>query len=83
MRSERDAVFGAACGVNVRPPAASTAPSAWFSVLTAVAVKTPFGDGKAIFFRDPDGYIVEAVQIPPPADAPVAPKSAEARLATV
>ena len=35
-----------------------------------VAVKTPFGDAKAIFFRDPDGYIVEAVQIPPPADAP-------------
>jgi catechol 2,3-dioxygenase-like lactoylglutathione lyase family enzyme len=29
-----------------------------------VAVKTPFGDAKAIFFRDPDGYIVEAVQIP-------------------
>ena len=23
-----------------------------------VAVKTPFGDAKAIFFRDPDGYIV-------------------------
>jgi catechol 2,3-dioxygenase-like lactoylglutathione lyase family enzyme len=35
-----------------------------------VAVKTQFGDGKAIFFRDPDGYIVEAVQIPAPADAP-------------
>lgn len=35
-----------------------------------VAVKTPYGDGKAIFFRDPDGYIVEAVQIPAPADAP-------------
>lgn len=35
-----------------------------------VAVKTPFGDAKAIFFRDPDGYIVEAVQIPPPANAP-------------
>jgi catechol 2,3-dioxygenase-like lactoylglutathione lyase family enzyme len=35
-----------------------------------VAVKTPFGDAKAIFFRDPDGYIVEAVQIPAPADAP-------------
>lgn len=37
---------------------------------TPVAVKTPFGDAKAIFFRDPDGYIVEAVQIPAPADAP-------------
>lgn len=35
-----------------------------------VAIKTPFGDAKAIFFRDPDGYIVEAVQIPAPADAP-------------
>jgi catechol 2,3-dioxygenase-like lactoylglutathione lyase family enzyme len=35
-----------------------------------VGVKTPFGDAKAIFFRDPDGYIVEAVQIPAPADAP-------------
>jgi catechol 2,3-dioxygenase-like lactoylglutathione lyase family enzyme len=35
-----------------------------------VPVKTPFGDAKAIFFRDPDGYIVEAVQIPAPADAP-------------
>src|SRR4029078_1363503 len=35
-----------------------------------VAVKTSFGDAKAIFFRDPDGYIVEAVQIPAPADAP-------------
>jgi len=35
-----------------------------------VAVKTPFGDARAIFFRDPDGYIVEAVQIPAPADAP-------------
>ena len=35
-----------------------------------VAVKTPFGDGRAIFFRDPDGYIVQAVQIPAPADAP-------------
>ena len=35
-----------------------------------MAVKTPFGDARAIFFRDPDGYIVEAVQIPAPADAP-------------
>jgi catechol 2,3-dioxygenase-like lactoylglutathione lyase family enzyme len=35
-----------------------------------VAVTTPFGDARAIFFRDPDGYIVEAVQIPAPADAP-------------
>jgi len=35
-----------------------------------VAVKTSFGDAKAIFFRDPDGYIVEAVQIAAPADAP-------------
>jgi catechol 2,3-dioxygenase-like lactoylglutathione lyase family enzyme len=35
-----------------------------------VSVKTPFGDARAIFFRDPDGYIVEAVQIPAPADAP-------------
>ena len=35
-----------------------------------VAVKTPLGDVKAIFFRDPDGYIVEAVQVAPPPDAP-------------
>ena len=35
-----------------------------------VAVKTAFGNAKAIFFRDPDGYIVEAVQIPAPAEAP-------------
>lgn len=35
-----------------------------------VSVKTPLGDVKAIFFKDPDGYIVEAVQTPAPADAP-------------
>ncbi len=35
-----------------------------------VSVKTPLGDVKAIFFKDPDGYIVEAVQAPAPADAP-------------
>jgi catechol 2,3-dioxygenase-like lactoylglutathione lyase family enzyme len=35
-----------------------------------VAVKTGLGDTKAIFFRDPDGYIVEAIQVAPPADAP-------------
>ena len=43
-------------------------------ILTAsgapVAVKLPVGDVKAIFFRDPDGYIVEAIQVPAPADAP-------------
>ena len=33
-------------------------------------VKLPLGDVKAIFFRDPDGYIVEAIQVPVPADAP-------------
>jgi catechol 2,3-dioxygenase-like lactoylglutathione lyase family enzyme len=35
-----------------------------------VGVKLPLGDVKAIFFRDPDGYIVEAIQVPAPADAP-------------
>ena len=35
-----------------------------------VAVKTPFGDARAVVFRDPDGYIVEAVQLPAPPDAP-------------
>jgi catechol 2,3-dioxygenase-like lactoylglutathione lyase family enzyme len=43
-------------------------------ILTAsgapVAVKLSLGDVKAIFFRDPDGYIVEAIQVPAPADAP-------------
>ena len=45
-------------------------------ILTAskapVAVSTPIGNVKAIMFRDPDGYIVEAVQAqaPAPADAP-------------
>jgi catechol 2,3-dioxygenase-like lactoylglutathione lyase family enzyme len=34
-----------------------------------VAIKTAMGDAKAIFFRDPDGYIVEAIQVTPPADA--------------
>jgi len=35
-----------------------------------VGVKLPLGDVKAIFVRDPDGYIVEAIQVPAPADAP-------------
>ncbi len=35
-----------------------------------VTVATPFGRAKAIFFRDPDGYIVEAIQAPPQAGAP-------------
>jgi catechol 2,3-dioxygenase-like lactoylglutathione lyase family enzyme len=35
-----------------------------------VAVSTPLGHVKAIMFRDPDGYIVEAVEAPAPADAP-------------
>ena len=43
-------------------------------ILTAagapVSVKLPLGDVKAIFFRDPDGYIVEAIQVPVAADAP-------------
>ena len=43
-------------------------------ILTAsrapVAVSTPIGNVKAIMFRDPDGYIVEAVQAAAPADAP-------------
>jgi catechol 2,3-dioxygenase-like lactoylglutathione lyase family enzyme len=35
-----------------------------------VALKRPDGEVKAIYFRDPDGYIVEAIQAPAPADAP-------------
>ncbi|OYX34718.1 MAG: hypothetical protein B7Y99_05005 [Caulobacterales bacterium 32-69-10] len=35
-----------------------------------VAVDTAVGRGRAIFFRDPDGYIVEAIETTPPADAP-------------
>jgi catechol 2,3-dioxygenase-like lactoylglutathione lyase family enzyme len=35
-----------------------------------VAVSSPIGNVKAIMFRDPDGYIVEAVQSTVPADAP-------------
>jgi len=35
-----------------------------------VAVSTPIGNVKAIMFRDPDGYIVEAVQAQPSPDAP-------------
>lgn len=37
-----------------------------------VALSTPLGNAEAIVFRDPDGYIVEAVQAPVPADAPAA-----------
>ncbi len=37
-----------------------------------VSIKTEGGEARAIFFRDPDGYIVEAIQVPAPAaDAPV------------
>ena len=43
-------------------------------ILTAsgapASVKLPLGDVRAIFFRDPDGYIVEAIQVPAAADAP-------------
>jgi catechol 2,3-dioxygenase-like lactoylglutathione lyase family enzyme len=35
-----------------------------------VTVTTSLGSAKAIFFRDPDGYIVEAIQAPVAADAP-------------
>ena len=35
-----------------------------------VSVTTPLGAVKAIFFRDPDGYIVEAIQTTAPPDAP-------------
>jgi catechol 2,3-dioxygenase-like lactoylglutathione lyase family enzyme len=35
-----------------------------------VAVSTPIGHVRAIMFRDPDGYIVEAVQAQASADAP-------------
>ena len=35
-----------------------------------VTLKRPDGEVKAIYFRDPDGYIVEAIQVPAPADAP-------------
>ena len=43
-----------------------------------VAVSTPIGNVKAIMFRDPDGYIVEAVQAQVPPDAPAVPASAPA-----
>ncbi len=35
-----------------------------------VRIRTPMGEGQALFFRDPDGYLVEALQVPPGADAP-------------
>jgi catechol 2,3-dioxygenase-like lactoylglutathione lyase family enzyme len=35
-----------------------------------VSLSSPLGNVKAIFFRDPDGYIVEAVQTTVPAGAP-------------
>jgi catechol 2,3-dioxygenase-like lactoylglutathione lyase family enzyme len=35
-----------------------------------VQVSTPLGTVKAIFFRDPDGYIVEAIETAAEADAP-------------
>ena len=35
-----------------------------------VTVTTSLGTVRAIFFRDPDGYIVEAIQATPTADAP-------------
>jgi catechol 2,3-dioxygenase-like lactoylglutathione lyase family enzyme len=34
-----------------------------------VRVKSSLGAGDAIVFRDPDGYVVEAIEAPPPADA--------------
>ena len=37
-----------------------------------VSVSTPLGRVKAIMFRDPNGYIVEAVQAPVPDGAPAA-----------
>ena len=40
-----------------------------------VAVSTPIGHVNAIMFRDPDGYIVEAVQAQAPADAPAVPSA--------
>jgi catechol 2,3-dioxygenase-like lactoylglutathione lyase family enzyme len=43
-----------------------------------VAVSTPIGNVKGIMFRDPDGYIVEAVQPQASADAPAVPASAPA-----
>jgi glyoxylase I family protein len=39
---------------------------------TPVVLSTPIGRVKAIMFRDPDGYIVEAVQPDAPGDAPAA-----------
>lgn len=35
-----------------------------------VAVKTATGEAKGLVFRDPDGYIVHAIEVPAPADAP-------------
>jgi len=43
-----------------------------------VAVSTPIGNVKAIMFRDPDGYVVEAVQPQASANAPAVPASATA-----
>jgi catechol 2,3-dioxygenase-like lactoylglutathione lyase family enzyme len=34
------------------------------------AVKASLGDVQAVVFRDPDGYLVEAIQVAAPADAP-------------
>ena len=42
-----------------------TRPGAPVSITSAL-----IGNGKAISFRDPDGYIVEAIQVPAAADAP-------------
>ncbi len=35
-----------------------------------VRIRTAGGEARAIYFRDPDGYIVEAIQSPQPSDAP-------------
>ena len=55
-------------------PVVAAVKRAGTKILTAsgapVAVKLPLGDVRTIFFRDPDGYIVEAIQLPAPADAP-------------
>ena len=37
--------------------------------MSSVRVKTSFGTGDAIVFRDPDGYLVEAIEAPAPPDA--------------
>lgn len=55
-------------------PVATAVKKMGHEILTAsgapVTVKTAMGTVPAMFFRDPDGYIVEAIQVAPPPGAP-------------